>query len=196
MQIVKEFLYLDAPQLIGIIVSVSLIRELSPVLTSIVLVSRICSLFTSELCMMFVTEQIDALFILGINPINYLIVPRILSVVICLPLLNLISVTTGFFSASFISFVLYGIYPRLLFNSLIYDSFLVDLSKSSLKTVIFGFSISLISCVWGMTTRDGSKGVGISTTSSVVTCTLIIFVLNFVLSYFLFEDLVSSFQMI
>nr|YP_009395099.1 hypothetical protein [Bryothamnion seaforthii]ARW63867.1 hypothetical protein [Bryothamnion seaforthii] len=195
LQVVKEFMYLNAIDLIGSIVSIAFIRELSPVLTSIIFVGKVCSFFTSELATMLVTEQIDALFILGINPINYLIFPRLISVLVTLPLLNLFSILTSLITSSFICFILYSIDPLFFIRSLFYSSLIIDLSKSLIKVLVFAFFISLISCIWGLTAQGGSKGVGLSTTSSVVTCLISIFILNFILSYCLFNNFVSSFQM-
>nr|YP_010619215.1 hypothetical protein PNY92_pgp160 [Amplisiphonia pacifica]WAX03228.1 hypothetical protein [Amplisiphonia pacifica] len=196
LQIVKEFLYLNATELVGSILAISFIRELSPVLTSIIVIGKVGSFFTSEIATMSVTEQIDALFILGINPINYLFLPRIIAILLMLPILNLFSLFTTFMSSSFICSILYSIDPSFFFQSLWYHFVYLDICKSLLKTLIFGLFIALISCVWGITTKGGSKGVGLSTTSSVVTSLLFVFILNFLLSYFMFNDLVSSFELL
>nr|YP_009397376.1 hypothetical protein [Dasyclonium flaccidum]ARW66562.1 hypothetical protein [Dasyclonium flaccidum] len=190
-QIVKEFLYLNAINLVAPILIISFIRELSPVLTSVIIIGKIGSCFTSEIATMIVTEQIDALYILGINPIYYLILPRIISVICILPLLNLFSIITSLISSSFTCFILYNIYPSFFFVSAFIGFSFTDICKSLFKTVVFGLFISLISCTWGMTTQGGSKGVGLSTTSSVVTSLLSVFVLNFILSYFMFNNLES-----
>nr|YP_009395726.1 hypothetical protein [Herposiphonia versicolor]ARW64706.1 hypothetical protein [Herposiphonia versicolor] len=194
LQIVKEFLYLNATDLTASILAISFIRELSPVLTSIILIGKTCSFFTSEIATMSVTEQIDSLLVLGINPIRYLILPRVLAVLICLPILNLFSLLTSFISSAFICFVFYSIYPVFFFDSLFYGFFMIDIYKSMLKVLIFGLFISIISCVWGITTSGGSQGVGLSTTSSVITSLVLVFVLNFILSYVMFSTLGSSFE--
>lgn len=116
LQIVKEFLYLDAAHLVSSILALSFIRELSPVLTAIIIIGKVGSLFTSEIGTMVVTEQIDALFILGINPVYYLIYPRFLALIVMFPLLNLFSLLTSFFSSAFICFVLYNISPNFFFK--------------------------------------------------------------------------------
>lgn len=85
-------------------------------------------------------------------------------------------------------------WPAIFFLSLSYSLIINDLFKSILKTFVFGLFISTISCVWGLTTKGGSKGVGLSTTSSVVICLICVFTLNFLLSYFMFDNLVSSFE--
>ena len=119
LQIVKEFLYLNAGHLVSSVLAISFIRELSPVLTAIIIICKVGSLFTSEIGTMVVTEQIDSLFILGINPICYLIYPRVLSLILMFPLLNLFSLFTSFISSSFICFFLYNISPNFFFKFMV-----------------------------------------------------------------------------
>nr|YP_009654309.1 hypothetical protein [Pleurostichidium falkenbergii]QCH39596.1 hypothetical protein [Pleurostichidium falkenbergii] len=196
LQIIKEFLYLNVGSLVGSVLAISFIRELSPVLTSIIVIGKIGSLFTSEIATMRITEQIDALLVLGINPVNYLVLPRLIAIIIMLPLLNLFSLFTGFMSSAFFCFTMYSINPFFFLKSLLYSLFYIDLLKSTLKILIFGFFIALVSCVWGMTAEGGSKGVGLSTTSSVVTSLVLVFIFNFILSYFMFNDSLSSFEIL
>nr|YP_009396338.1 hypothetical protein [Polysiphonia scopulorum]ARW65524.1 hypothetical protein [Polysiphonia scopulorum] len=194
LQVVKEFLYLNAHDLVGSMLAIAFIRELSPVLTSIIVVGKIGSFFTSELATMVVTEQIDALLLLGINPVYYLVIPRVTAVTIVLPLLHLFSLSTSFMSSAFICFILYGLDSRFFFSSLLYSSIVSDLFKSLIKTMVFGLVISIISCVLGITSQKGSNGVGLSTTLSVVFSLISIFFLNFLLSYCMFNNFSSSFQ--
>lgn len=196
LQIVKEFIYLNAINLVGAIITLAFLRELSPVLTCIILIGKIGSYFTAELGTMTISEQIEILYILGINPINYLIAPRVVSFLIMLPFFNLISFITSLFSSCFICFFLYNIDVNVFFNSVLSTLSFIDVFKSCLKIIIFGFFISVISCVWGLTTRGGSKGIGLSTTSAVVTSLLLVCMLDFILSYFLFSNLDSSFKTI
>lgn len=196
LQIIKEFLYLNAIGLVGSVLTISFLRELSPVLTSIILIGKIGSYFTAELATMRITEQIDALYILGINPIHYLIIPRIIALVFMLPILNIFSFATSLFSSAFICFTLYNIDPKVFFKSVFCTLSLIDVLKSSLKTVVFGFFIALISCIWGLSAKGGAKGVGISTTSSVVTSLLSVFILDFILSYYMFDKLDSSLKLL
>lgn len=191
LQIIKEFLYLNATNLLGCILSISFLRELSPILTSVVIIGRIGSYLTAELATMQITEQVEILYTLGVDPINYLIFPRIISLIIILPLLNAISFITSLLSSSFICFILYNVNPLLFFSSVISGLFFVDIVKSCIKTIIFAFFISIISCVCGLITNSGSKGVGLSTTVSVVISLLVIFILNFILSYYMFDSVES-----
>nr|QVY58137.1 hypothetical protein [Eucheuma denticulatum] len=192
LQIVKEFLYLNAINLIGAILTISFIRELSPVLTSVIVIGRIGSYFTSELATMTVTQQIDALYLLNTQPFIYLIFPKILACIFMLPLLNFLCFVTSIASSIFICFTLYGIDPIILLSSSFESLLLSDLVKSLFKTIIFGFIISIISCLWGLLAKGGAKGVGKYTTASVVTSLLAIFICDFILSYFMFNKLDSA----
>nr|QCI05292.1 hypothetical protein [Compsothamnion thuyoides] len=192
-QIVKEFLSLNAINAVGSVLTISFLRELSPVLTSIILIGRIGSYFTSEIATMKITEQIDVLYLLDISPFYYLVLPRILAFIIIIPLLNIISFITSLLSSLFICFIVYNIDSHIFINSSIKSLYFLDIIKSSIKSIIFGFFISLISCFCGLNSYGGSKGVGISTTISVVTSLLCIFVLDFCLSYYMFDYLDSSF---
>nr|YP_010904207.1 hypothetical protein REQ04_pgp169 [Catenella fusiformis]WCH57458.1 hypothetical protein [Catenella fusiformis] len=192
LQIVKEFLYLNAVSLIGAILTIAFIRELSPVLTSVIVIGRIGSCFTAELATMKVTDQIDALYLLNTSPLLYLIVPRILSCVCMLPILSFLSFATSIASSAFICFTLYAVDPVVFLTSSFSSLLLSDVLKSLLKTVIFGLVISAISCCWGLLATGGAKGVGKSTTASVVTSLLVVFICDFLLSYFMFDKLDSS----
>lgn len=192
LQVAKEFLYLDATSIIGAILTIAFTRELSPVLTSVILVGRIGSSFTAEIATMQITEQIDALYVLRSDPISYIVFPRLLACILMLPLLNIIALATSLSSSIFICFTLYNIHPSIFLTSAYSSLSSEDIFKSLLKAVIFGFIIASISCTWGLTTTGGAKGVGQSTTSSVVTSLLTIFVVDFVLSYLMFHNLDSA----
>nr|WCH57059.1 hypothetical protein [Hypnea musciformis] len=196
LQIAKEFLYLNATILVGAVVNMAFLRELSPVLTSVIIIGRIGSCFTAELATMKVTQQIDALHVLNTDPLFYLIIPRIFSCILLLPVLNFLSFITSLASSAFICFTLYSITPSVFFNSVFSSLSLLDLLKSSFKSVFFGFVISFISCLWGLLAKGGAKGVGKVTTSSVVVSLLSIFIVNFLLSYCMFSDLGSSLKII
>ncbi|KAI0556322.1 ycf63 (chloroplast) [Gracilaria domingensis] len=191
-QIVKEFLYINAISLVGSILTISFIRELSPVLTSVIIVGRIGSYFTSELATMSITQQLNALYMLEANPLTYLVFPRVIACLLMLPCLNMISFITTLFSSSFICFTIYNIHPQIFFLSSLSSLVAQDIFKSLFKTLIFGFLISLISCFWGLTAHGGAKGVGQSTTLSVVTSLLSIFIFDFLLSYIMFDRIGSS----
>nr|AYR05939.1 hypothetical protein [Lithothamnion sp.] len=188
LQVVKEFLSLDATSIIGAILSLAFIRELSPVLTAVIIAGRIGSSFTAEIATMKVTDQIDALYLLKTDPLLYLVIPRMIACVTMLPLLNLISLFTSLASSIFTCFIFYNIHPWIFLKSAFSALSYLDFLKSLSKTIIFGFILSNVSCSWGLTTVGGSKNVGQSTTSSVVTGLLMIFVMDFILSYLMFNQ--------
>lgn len=194
LQIIKEFLYLDASSFIGAILSLAFLRELSPVLTSVIIASRVGSAFTAELATMKVTEQVDALYLLNTNPVEYLVLPRLFSCICVLPFLNFLFLFSSLFSSIFICFIFYNIHPLIFCNSMLGALLYQDLLKSTFKVFVFGFTLSIISCTWGLTTIGGSKSVGQSTTSSVVTSLLMIFIIDFILTYLLFNNTSSIVQ--
>ena len=195
-QIIKEFLYLDASSFIGAILSLAFIRELSPVFISIIISSKVGSSFTAELAAMKVTDQIDALYLLKTDPIMYLVLPRLLACIFMLPLLNVFFLFTGLFGSLFVCFVFYGIHPYTFLNSSFAALSYQDFFKSSLKSMIFGLILSSVACVWGITTSGGSKNIGQATTSAVVTSLLLIFIFDFVLTYILFNQANSALKLL
>ena len=188
LQVIKEFLYLDASSFIGSILSLAFIRELSPVLISVIIIGRIGSSFTAELATMKVTEQIDALYLLKTDPIIYLVIPRLMACCLMLPVLNILFLFTSISSSIFTCFIFYNIHPWVFFSSSFIALSVKDFIKSTFKVIVFGFLLSSISCFWGLTTSGGSKNVGKSTTSSVVTSLLIVFIMDFILTSLLFDQ--------
>ena len=196
LQIVKEFIYLNAIPMLGGVLTISFLRELSPILTAIILIGRVGSCFTAELATMFITEQIDALYTLGINPIIYLVIPRIVASIIMLPILNILSFTTSLCSSSYLCFTLYNVNPSIFFYSVFSSLSIVDIFKSSLKSCIFGFIISVISCTYGLSASFSAKEVGQSIISSVVISLVTIFIIDFILSYFMFSNVDSALRLV
>nr|QCI08518.1 hypothetical protein [Spermothamnion repens] len=188
LQIVKEFLVLNANSFIGCVLTVTFLRELSPVLTSIILAGKIGSYFTSELASMKVTEQIDILYILNISPLSYLIIPRFFAFIIIAPILNLFSFFVTTTSSVFFCFTFYSISPNQFFDSCFANLYLFDIINSIIKIVVFSCSTCLISCFCGLNMQGGSKEIGVSTTVSVVSSLVSIFIINFILSYYMFDN--------
>jgi phospholipid/cholesterol/gamma-HCH transport system permease protein len=186
-QVAREFIFFGAGSFVGGVLSLALTRELAPVLTAVVVAGRVGSAFAAEIGTMRVTEQIDALYILKTDPIDYLVIPRVIACSLMLPLLTIISLVTGLLGGLLISDSLYGISYSLFLQSA--QNFLEtwDLISSMFKSLIFGILIAIIGCSWGLTTTGGAKGVGQSTTTAVVTSLLAIFVANFFLSWLMFQ---------
>lgn len=156
------------------LVALSLVRELGPVFTSLVVAGRVGASITAEIGTMTVTEQVDALHTLAANPVKYLVVPRFVSMVIMLPLLvvytDLIGILGGYIICVYRLGVTSAMYIQMTFDALV----LKDLFSGLLKSIIFAMIIALISCYEGLRTCGGAEGVGRSTTLSVVTSFIMI----------------------
>ena len=191
-QVAREFLYFGAGQAVGGVLALALTRELAPVLTAVVIAGRVGSAFAAEIGTMQVTEQIDALYILKTDPIDYLVLPRVIACCIMLPALTLLSLTVGIGAGLLISNALYGISQSVFLDSVRNFMQIWDVVSALFKSVIFGILVAVIGCSWGMTTTGGAKGVGQSTTTAVVTALLAIFVVNFFLSWLMFQGTGSA----
>lgn len=192
-QVAREFLNFGAVQAIGGVLALALSRELAPVLTAVVLAARVGSAFAAEIGTMKVTEQIDALYILKSDPIDYLVVPRTIACCAMLPILTIISLVMGLLGGVFVADLFYGIAQTTFIDSV--QNFLQvwDLVSAMLKAIIFGAIIAIIGCNWGLTTTGGAKGVGESTTTAVVMALISIFITNFFLSWIMFQGLGRQF---
>ena len=150
------------------IVALSLVRELGPVLTALIVAGRSGAGITAEIGTMTVTEQVDALYTLGSNPVKYLVVPKFLSLITMLPILTLYADLVGIFGGYFIGVHRLGItsnmYLTLTFEALAFK----DLFSGLLKAFVFGIIISIVGCFEGLRSSGGAEGVGKATTTSVV----------------------------
>jgi phospholipid/cholesterol/gamma-HCH transport system permease protein len=186
-QVAREFINIGAGQIVGGILSLALTRELAPVLTAVVLAGRVGSAFAAEIGTMKVSEQIDALYILKTDPVDYLVIPRVVACCVMLPLLTVLSIVTGMIGGLIVATSLFGMPARVFLESARNFLEVWDICSAPLKAVCFGALIAIIGCSWGMTTTGGAKGVGQSTTTAVVTSLLAIFISNFFLSWLMFQ---------
>ncbi|NES81314.1 MAG: MlaE family lipid ABC transporter permease subunit [Moorea sp. SIO2B7] len=191
-QVAREFIYFGAGTAVGGVLAIALTRELAPVLTAVVLAGRVGSAFAAEIGTMRVTEQIDALYVLKTDPIDYLVIPRVLACCLMLPVLTILSLITGMAGGLLIATNLYGISQSVFLNSARNFLGVWDLFSSMIKSGVFGGLIAVIGCSWGLTTTGGAKGVGQSTTTAVVTALLAIFIANFFLSWLMFQGTGSA----
>ncbi len=150
------------------LVSVSLCRELGPVLTALVVAGRAGSAIAAELGTMKVTEQIEALETMAINPVGFLAVPRFLALIIMLPALTILGDLAGIFGGFLIGTESMNINPDLYIQISFKYLELKDIYTGILKSVVFGIIIALVGCYEGLTTKGGAEGVGRATTRSVV----------------------------
>jgi phospholipid/cholesterol/gamma-HCH transport system permease protein len=164
--------------LIGQLVSVGMVRELGPIITGLMVAGRNASGMASELGSMVVTEQIDAMRGLGTDPMKKLVTPRVIATVFMLFFLTIISDLLGLFGGAVISTVLYQIdwhqYWSTAWQILVFQ----DVFMGLVKPVLFGFIIATIGCYYGLTARGGTQGVGRATTQAVVASSVLILVVD------------------
>jgi len=172
---------------IGTVVGKSVILELGPVLTALVVGGRVSASIAAELGTMKVTEQIDAMEMIAIDPIEYLVLPRITAATIMLPVLtvfsDLLAILGGMVVAKISMGVSYNMFSgglKLLFKS-------QDLVGGLMKTFVFGFIIALMGCYNGFATRGGAEGVGMATMRAVVASCLLILISNYLLATLIFR---------
>ena len=166
----------------GYTIFLSIVKELGPVFTALMVVSRGISAFAAELGSMRVTEQIDALDVMAVDSKHYLIVPRILATFIAMPLLILFFDAVANFSAYFISTVSLGINGYKYLDIIRQYAEFKDINQSIIKGLVFGYLISAIGTYIGYFTTGGAKGVGKSTTLAVVIASVAVFIADYVLS--------------
>jgi phospholipid/cholesterol/gamma-HCH transport system permease protein len=171
------------------VVALSLVRELGPVFTSLMLAGRIGAGITAEIGSMNVTQQIDAIRALGTSPIKKIVIPRVLASVIVLPLLTVIANFIGIMGGMVICATELGLDPTFYYQKVVYTVVLTDFTVGVAKTFVFALFISLVGCFYGMRTSGGTQGVGIATTKSVVTSSIMIVIGDFFLTklFWVFE---------
>lgn len=134
-----------------------------------------------------VSEQMDSLRMLGSDPIDYLITPRVLACMIAGPVLNVLCFAMGIGCSVLLAEVTYGVSANIILDSVARALTSFDVTTSCFKAVVFGTLISCVSCAWGFTTTGGAKGVGESTTSAVVISLVLVFIADFFLSFLFFQ---------
>lgn len=181
-QIGDQFVKMGAETYVGGVVALALARELSPILTSIVVAGRIGSAMAAEIGTMRVTEQIDALETLAVPPVRYLVVPRLIAGVLMLPLLTVFSNMVGMIGGLIVATMQFHMSVVSFQESIKAQLLVSDVMGGLLKSTIFGLIIATVGCYRGFITRGGAEGVGESTTGSVVTAIVIILVSNYFLA--------------
>ncbi|MFI5361662.1 MAG: MlaE family ABC transporter permease [Elusimicrobiota bacterium] len=171
--------FFNVPLFVGTVVSFSIVMELGPVMTAIVVAGRAGAALAAELGTMKVTEQIDALYTLGTDPVRYLVIPRLLAFIFVLPLLTTVSDFTGIIGGLFVARVKYDIPTTVYWHDIIDNMEVRHFAHGFIKTYVFAFVIAMVSCYKGVTTRGGAEGVGKSTTSAVVSSMVLVLVLDY-----------------
>lgn len=166
----------------GHIVGLAITRELGPVLTSLMVAARVGSGITAELGSMVVTEQVMAIEAMGANPLQKLVIPRLLAVVIATPLLAVIADLVGILGGMIITVMESGVSPHFYMNQIWQTLEFDDIGHGVAKAAIFGFIIGIIACYEGLHTEGGTEGVGRATTRTVVFASISILISDFFLT--------------
>ena len=170
----------------GGLLALGLSREIAPLLTATLLTGKVATAYAAQLGTMKVTEQIDAITMLRTDPVQYLVVPRVLAMVVMAPVQCLLFFWMAIWSGQVSSTLLYSIPPTVFWNSVRVWMEPDDLPSMLLKAVVFGLMIAVIACGWGLTTRGGPKEVGTSTTGAVVMILVSVALVDVLLTQLLF----------
>jgi phospholipid/cholesterol/gamma-HCH transport system permease protein len=185
------FSRVGAEEFIGLVVTLGMTRELGPVLTGLMVTGRAGSAMTAEIGTMQITEQIDALKTLCIDPYQYLVVPRIIATTFILPFLTIFSMICGIIGGYIYCVYVLNLNPDTYISIIRERVELSDITGGLIKSAFFGLILSWVGTYNGYITSGGARGVGISTTRSVVIGSILILIANYFLSSFLFQTGIS-----
>jgi len=170
---------------VGDMVALSIVRELGPVLTTLMVAGRVGAGIAAEIGSMAVTEQVDAIRALAANPVKKLVVPRVLATVMMVPLLVVLASMIGIFGGMIIAVTEIGQTPAYYMQHVLKALSLSDIASGLIKSAVFAFIVAVIACHRGLTVRGGAAGVGEATTRAVVAASIAILVSDFFLTKFL-----------
>jgi phospholipid/cholesterol/gamma-HCH transport system permease protein len=180
--VIVGFRQFSAEGMVGGVVALALARELAPVLAGVVVTARAGSTMASELGNMRVTEQIDAITTMGVSPVQYLVVPRVLAATLMLPPLAICFGVAGMAGAYIVAVMWQDIDPGVFFDKIKAFVQLSDLRMLGVKALVFGLILSCICCKKGFNASGGARGVGEATAKAVVASIVTIFVADYVLT--------------
>ncbi len=180
MQVAGEMVKQGGGNFVGMLIAILTVREEGVIMAGFAIISMIGSSLASEIATMKVTEQIDAIKVLKVNPVQYLFTPRIIAGTLMMPLVVIVSSLFGIVGGAVASNVTSELSYKAYFDSVWFGLNMHDLNVCILKAVSFGFAIALISCSCGMAAKDGAKGVGIATTKAVVWSFVAIVILDLI----------------
>lgn len=180
MQVAEEMVKHGGGNFVGMLMAILTVREEGAIMSGFAIISMIGSSLASEIATMKVTEQIDAIQVLKVNPVHYLFTPRIIAGTIMMPFVVILASTFGILGGAVAANITSELPYKAYIDSVWFGLCLKDLNVCILKSLSFGFIITLISCCCGMAAKDGAKGVGIATTKAVVWSFVSIVLLDFV----------------
>jgi phospholipid/cholesterol/gamma-HCH transport system permease protein len=167
---------------VGSVVVLSLARELGPVLTALMVGGRVGAGLTAEIGAMLVTEQVEAIRSMGADPVQKLVLPRVLAATLALPLLTVMADVLGVFGGGILSWSQFGIDPNFYLQTIINTVTVADFFSGIVKTFVFGWLIAMVGCFMALQTTGGTVGVGRATTRAVVAASIGVLVTDFFLT--------------
>lgn len=180
MQVAGEMVKHGGGNFVGMLMAILTVREEGAIMAGFAIISMIGSSLASEIATMKVSEQIDAIKVLKVNPVHYLFTPRIIAGTLMMPLVVIVASLFGIAGGAVAANVTSELPYKAYFDSVWFGLSLRDMNVCVLKSLSFGFAISLISCSCGMAAKDGAKGVGIATTKAVVWSFVAIVIIDFI----------------
>lgn len=182
MQSAYQLEQLGASIYVAALVGVSMTREIGPVLTSLVIAGRVGAAITAQISTMKVTEQVEALETISLNPVRYLVAPRFLALLLMLPCLVILGDIIGMIGGYFVGIYNLGLSSGLYIDTTIQFLTVKDINTGLFKSAVFSVIISMIACYQGLSTEGGAEGVGRATTKSVVTAFILIIIADAILT--------------
>ena len=167
---------------VGSIVGLAIVRELGPVLAALMVGGRAGAGIASELGSMQVTEQVDAIRAMGADPVQKLVMPRVIATTLGLPLLTIFAITLGIAGGMLVAEAQYGIDARFFLQTVTSVVRVSDFASGVAKTLVFGWAIGMVGCYVGLATEGGTVGVGRATTRAVVLASIVVLVADFFLT--------------
>jgi len=176
-----QFRQLRVQEYVGAIVGLSMAKELGPVMTAYLLAGRVGAAITAEIGSMAVSEEIDALKVMGINPVRFLAMPRLVACTLSLPLLVIYSELIGIMGGALVATTYVDIPTKVYFDNMLIVMSVKEISNGLVKALVFGTIVGVVGCYQGFTTTGGATGVGRATTRSVVTSFMLILIADYFL---------------
>ena len=186
LQVSQQFMLTGADSYIGGLVSLAITREMAPIFASLAIGARAGTAMTAEIGNMSVTEQIDALKVLKVDPVGYLLVPRLLAGIVVVPLVTIIAEFIGIIGGMFVANSTVALHPYMYIKSVWLYSNTYDIKSSLVKAAVFGVLITVICVTHGLQTKGGAREVGISTTKAAIWTAVAIPVFDLLLSWMFF----------
>lgn len=187
LQSVYAFSMFGMESLVGSTVMLAMTREISPVFTALMITGRACSAMATEIGTMRVTEQIDALKSMAVNPVRYLFVPRLLAAIVVFPALTMVFNLVSVAGSYLVGVKMWGIDPGIFVQKIQLYVQVNDIVSGLVKACVFGAFVTLAACANGYRAEGGARGVGIATTRAVVVGSVSIMILDYFLTVLMFD---------